>query len=149
MRYRRATHDSLRLPCGIRSAHVRGESPCKCKGDSLGGGRSAHTVHVLQQRREVCSPRTCGVRANVAQLSVPRRLGYTADDIARQMAASGVSVPTPFRFHDEGLCHIGVWHGGLYAWRGSHLFTAMRPYRQRTAALNVVGTVSTLRAFSC
>ena len=44
---------------------------------------------------------------------------------------------------NEGFCLIGVWHGGVYAWRGSHLFTAMRPYRKRTAALRVPGTVST------
>ena len=85
MRYRRATHDNLRLPCGIRSARmhrgirsalmhqVPGESPCRCRGGSLGGGRSVHTVHVLQQRREVCSPRKLGALAIVAQLSVPRR----------------------------------------------------------------------------
>ena len=79
-RYRRATHDSLRLPCGIRSAHtphfmhqVPGESPHRFRGGSLGGGRSAHTVHVMQQRREERSPRRRGVLAIVAQGSVPRR----------------------------------------------------------------------------
>ena len=143
MRYRRATHDSLRLPCGIRSAHVPGESPCRCKGDSLGDGRSVHTVHVLQQRREVCSPGTCDAPAIVAQLSAPRRAGYIVDDCPGQMAAIEASVQAPSRFRDEGCCFIGVWHGGVYAWRGSHLFAAMRPYRKRTAALRVRRAVST------
>ena len=79
-RYRRATHDSLRLPCGIRSAHtphfmhqVPGESAYRFRGGSLGGGRSAHTAHVMQQEREECSPRRRGILAIVAQGSVPRR----------------------------------------------------------------------------
>ena len=72
-----------------------------------------------------------------------------ADDFALQMAAMKVSVPAPSRFRDEGLCLIGVWHGGGYAWRGSHPFTVIRPYRKRTAALTAPGAVSTRPRAQC
>ena len=72
-----------------------------------------------------------------------------ADDFALQIAAIKVGVPAPSRFRDEGLCLIGVWHGGVYAWRGSHLFTVMRPYRKRTAALRVPGAVFTRPRAQC
>ena len=72
-----------------------------------------------------------------------------ADEFALQMAAIKASVPATFRFRDEGLCLIGVWHGGVYAWRGSHLFTVMRPHRKRTAAHRVPETVYTRPRAQC
>ena len=88
--------------------------------------------------------RPCNRRTDVG----PSGVGYMVGDFACQTAASGVSVPAIFRFHDESLCHTGVWHGGVYAWRGSHLFTVMRPCR-RTAALSVPCAVSSRPRAQC